>query len=313
MRPSRIAAAALLPVAIPMASSSTPQGIKLIYRDTHDGIAFERTEYFQQDRKRTEHRSFSRGGRTWYGADATLYGPRIASIIRCDLGQSFELNLDGREFTISSYPPKFLTAKLEAPGMPSWDDFPKAYSASKPTFRIETTTVDTGERKEIFGRQARHVITTRKEIPFEGSTRSVQETVTDGWYIDLDINLSCAPKHPDGTRIYTLTAVYPMGSNRPVEKPEFIDHGEPETGFVIRAKRSFVSASAPGPAGEVARPSVTETDIELVEGPLDPSLFEVPPDFRRVRFIDTSPPRASASSLSSPWDRLWAAIARLFH
>jgi hypothetical protein len=37
------------------------------------------------------------------------------------------------------------------------------------------------------------VITTRRVIPLTGSSGRESQTVTDGWYIDLDTALSCDP------------------------------------------------------------------------------------------------------------------------
>jgi hypothetical protein len=51
--------------------------------------------------------------------------------------------------------------------------------------------VDTGERKDFFGHPARHVITTTKETPLHESHSEARESVTDGWYIDLDTRISC--------------------------------------------------------------------------------------------------------------------------
>lgn len=136
-----------------------------------------------------------RGGarRRWDGSTDVRYGPHLASIVRCDLGQTFELNLDAREYIAAPYPPKPLSkAETEARGLK-----PLQFVASdKPTLRLETTTLDTGERKEFFGHTARHVITTRRQIPLEGSKSDAQEMVKDGWYIDLDPSISCAWKGP---------------------------------------------------------------------------------------------------------------------
>jgi len=107
-------------------------------------------------------------------------------------------------------------------------------ASDKPTLRIETTTLDTGERKEFFGHTARHVITTEKQIPLEGSKSIAQEMVKDGWYIDFDTSISCARRRPLGKPAHVhafLTA-----GNAPIEKREFVDKGEPETGFAIEQK-----------------------------------------------------------------------------
>ncbi len=105
----------------------------------------------------------------------------------------FELNLDASQYSQMPYPTNLklqpLTKEqLQARGikMPSPKDSVKP---TKPTFRIETVTRDTGERKQMCGYLARHVITTRKEIPLEGSHRQAQESTRDGWYIDLEPEL----------------------------------------------------------------------------------------------------------------------------
>ncbi len=85
---------------IPLLHASNPPGLKIVTRDTFAGMPNERTEYFQQDRKRTEHRSSTGGERRWDGSFDVRYGPRIATIIRCDLGQAFDLNLDAGNMTL---------------------------------------------------------------------------------------------------------------------------------------------------------------------------------------------------------------------
>jgi len=140
------------------------------------------------------------GQRQADGSLRPIYGPRIASITRCDLGQSFELNLDSSEYSATPYPPKALTREeMERRGL----KVPAGYVSQKPTLRIEITTTDTGEREEMFGHPARHVITHEKRTPLEGSVSAAHETVTDGWYIDstdIDLNqrLSCDRKFPEG-------------------------------------------------------------------------------------------------------------------
>lgn len=127
--------------------------------------------------------------RTWGGntkADR-IYGPQIVYITRPDLRQQFELNLDASQYTQMPYPPvrrmqPLTKEQMEARGI----KIPSPGQRLEPTFRIETVTRDTGERKEMFGYTARHVITTREEIPFEGSQRHAQQMITDGWYIDLE-------------------------------------------------------------------------------------------------------------------------------
>jgi hypothetical protein len=59
-------------------------------------------------------------------------------------------------------------------------------SQREPTVLVETETVDRGERKEVFGHMARHVVTSRRIVPLVGAKRGADTTVTDRWYIDLN-------------------------------------------------------------------------------------------------------------------------------
>ena len=137
------------------------------------------TEYMQVDRRREEHRGCF-GYRFW-PTGRTLYrpSPRTALITRCDLEQTFLLNLDDREYTawpVRTYPR--IEERLPQ-NVPSEQLIQRA-----PTVLVETETVDTGERKDFFGRTARHVITTRRIVPLDRAKQGRRETVTDGWYID---------------------------------------------------------------------------------------------------------------------------------
>jgi hypothetical protein len=197
----------LLLLGLPLLNAAENPGIKLTIQQDQSGPSGQRIIYLQGDRKRVEYRNaFGRLGTE--GSLQAIYGPRLVSITRCDLGQYFELNLDASEYTATIYPPKQTTmAERAARGLPTKLN----YVSDQPTLRIEVTTSDTGERKEMFGYTARHVITTRKQIPLEGSQSGPQESVTDAWYIDpqpaasadIDLNqrLSCDPKLPRGKRV----------------------------------------------------------------------------------------------------------------
>jgi len=230
----------IVPCLLPLCARSSPASekpaIKMIIEMGQPESTTERTIYLQADRKRVEFQN--RFGRKQAdGSLKAIYGPRLVSITRCDLGRSFELNLDTSEYTVHPYPPQpFTKEQLEARGLQN----PIQYISDKPTLRIERTTSDTGERKEIFGRIARHVITTRKQIPLEGSRSRPQEWVTDGWYIDSSLNetsdidlnqrLSCDRQRSKGKSGHSYVR---LGGNQPQDRPEFVDIGEPETGFAL--------------------------------------------------------------------------------
>ena len=261
-------------------------GIRMTVQIGFDKNKSQYTSYIEADRKRTEHQNSMGGGRH---ADGTLdmrRGPRLASITRCDLGQTFDLNLEDREYVVFPYPSQPLT-KIEIATRDL--SVPRKIDSAAPTVRIETTTVDTGERKELFGHLARHVITTWKQTLLAGSQAEPQETVTDGWYIDLDMSTTCDLKW--GSRAH-------LRPGPALEKYEFVDKGNAETGFAVEQKirsRGTLSTSD-GTKTEIAYSSELKI-TEFTVGRLDPALFEIPPNFRRVDDINRYP----ALTLADRW------------
>jgi len=295
----------LLLVGVPLLQASENTGIKMTIRRIFAGNSSEQTIYVQGDRKRMEFRNYA-GQQKADGSQQWLSGPRLVAITRCDLGQVFELNLDAAEYVSAPYPPKPLTqAEIEVRGLRKAD----MSQSSEPTLRIETTTLDTGERKEFFGHTARHVIITRKQIPLERSHSEPQETVTDGWYIDLDPQVSCDRKLSKGKRAHG----YLGAGNKPAEKPEFVDIGESETGFPVQSVMvSKGTYTLPDGATKQTN-SKTETLVTQLElGSLDPGLFEIPPRFKHVRQIERNP-KVSASSTQDFWERFKAKVASLLN
>jgi hypothetical protein len=315
---SAFASAWLLLLGLPLLHAAENPGIKIVQQDP-SGLSNQRTTYLQADRKRFEFRNAT--GRQ--GTDGSLqatYGPRIVFITRCDLAQSFVLNLDASEYSSGPHPhPPLTREEIAASGLLT----PVNYVSDKPTLRIEVTTHDTGERKEMFGYKARHVITTRKEIPLAGAVSGPQESVTDGWYIDpkpiassdIDLRrqqLSCDPKPPEGKRVRAYSRL--AGGNRPVDRVEFQANGEEERGFplqsVMTSKGTFSQSN--GTTKQVDS-KLEMRVVELEVGPLDPALFEIPPGFKKVDHIEMNP---SASAFANPpkglWQRVKDSMANLF-
>ena len=280
------------------------------------GNASERTVYVQADRKRVEFRN-SIGQQQANGSARPIYGPRLVAITRCDLGQSLELNLDTHEYTSAPYPPKPLTKEeKERRGLSPITDV-----SDTPTLRMETTTRDTGERREIFGQTARRVITTRKQTPLEGSRSPAQESVTDAWYIDAkaadsDIDLyqrlSCDRKWPEGKRFHSYTRA--VGANQSLDRVEFVDIGEPETGFAVQSVTTSKSIYrlADGTGKQLdSKNEMRVTQFETAS--FDPALFEIPEGFKQVDRIEPNPPQSAF--LSPPknfWQEAWRSVANLF-
>jgi hypothetical protein len=280
----RIALLFLLTVA-PMVNGSAMPELKIItVRRSPGGLPEEKqTDFVLADRKRTEFRGAFPFSLWPGGPNILVQRPRTASIVRCDLGQAFMLNLDRRTYTSGAYPwvPSEFERQAHAGRVPK-------EPARKPTVSVEISTVDTGERKEIFGHTARRVVTTRRDVPMEASTQPLKEYVTDGWYIDLDTRLACDPKPPAGSFFYGFATL--VGSGQPAEVPVLKLTGKPETGFALSTKMTSLVTYNAGERFEEQHVSVNEMEvIGLSMGPLDPALFEIPVGFVRVDNIGFYP------------------------
>lgn len=275
--------------------------IKTIRRNTSSRVETnprteERILYFQGDRRRTEWKRESRYQLWPGGPEVPFYEPHSALIEICeaDAKKAFSLNLDNRTYAPVTLRQNLSTDQLKA----MQNRVSEAETPSRPTVLHEITTLDRGERKQAFGYTARHVITTFKVLPQQGAADvTPQESITDGWYIDLNTRVSCDPpgKTPSEGTTYSVVRLMAASSANPASvsmtKPNLVETryvGKPETGFPISVKTTLFSVSAQGPQTE----EVITTEVEVTElsaTNLDSSLFEVPPDFRTVTQILPTP------------------------
>lgn len=222
----------------------------------------ETTEYIQVDRKRQEHRGwcgYRLGPKT---PDLYRRTPRTALITRCDLQKIFHVNFDDRQY-----------AAWPIQRFPTRDELRTRAEAARerpvetaPTVLVETETVDTGERRDFFGREARHVITTRRITPLSEPHRIKSQTITDAWYIDLDTSLSCDPWWRGSG--HAFATMHRQGEQP--DRPRFKDIGTPERGYVVLSRST---------QGE----SVLDFEVtHLSTEPIDPEVFDVPRRFSPV-------------------------------
>jgi hypothetical protein len=246
----------------------------------------ETTEYIQADRKREDHSGCFGYRLRPTGREIYRPTPRTAFITRCDLRKAFHLNFDDREYTagpIQAFPTREeIRVRTEAVREPP--------DQTAPTVLVETETVDTAERRELFGRLARHVITTRRVIPLTGSSRGQSQSVTDGWYIDLDTGLSCDPWWWSSESGHAFVSLHKPGDYP--DRPTFKDIGEPERGYAV------LSRSTQG--GSVLELEV----IHLSTVAMDPALFEVPAHFSLVERIRQDPVPPLVIRFKQAYERL---------
>lgn len=277
----------------PAPAGKRPVGVKMTVRDSMNGSDAEETIYFRPEARRREYRDLV--GRK--------YGPHLAIIERCDFGKMLDLNLDQREYASHPYPPKPFMAQTSLQAVPP----------GPPTSRIEETSVDTGERADFFGHQARHVVITRKETPLPGSHRYAQETVIDGWYIDLDTEISCEPwwrlNRSENEKGFAYLTV-----GNAVERVEVVQKGKVETGFAVESKTVEKSLFSLQDGTTRVTTSKSRTKVvDFMEGPLDAGVFEVPAGFKKVERINRAQPTEEQNALSAGWQQFVLTVENLFN
>lgn len=242
----------ILRTALSIACLLTVTGIaaadtKVKTRQTSGGQTYENTSYIKGKRQRSENN-----------------GGQMVTIEQCDLRRNIQLMPMAKAYVINPY-----------------DDGTSSNTANKTTSQTATSsavqkgglvtstviTKDTGERKQIFGYTARHIITTMSiaSSPDACSQNNTKMEI-DGWYIDAAFALDC-----DSNRQYTYRPQATAGGCR--DRYETKTIGMAKKGFPVWEKMTMLGANGFSSINEV---------VEISQATLDQSLFEIPPDYRQV-------------------------------
>ena len=171
-------------------------------------------------------------------------------------------------------------------------------NASGPAIVIERQTTDTGERKQFFGRTARHLVSrvTRSDGP---------ETVTviDGWYIN-------APGLPKGKSGFTFSTLTVAGQSPP--RIELQQVGPAPVGLAVWQK---MTSTVVLPRSSRHYESVSEV-TELSERLLRDTLFQLPDGYQRVTILLYAAfrlaPRTWAELIRERWQKMTDWFSALF-
>jgi hypothetical protein len=181
-----------------------------------------------------------------------------------DTKQRTQINLAAKTYLVTPIEqPSATPAAAAAPA-------PAGGAQAGPTpgvITITTTIVDTGERKTMFGQQARRVKTLidKKAAP-KGCDPTNQKMETDGWYID-------APKSPTGADAGPAATT---GATPCIDEVKATVSGDPKAlGFPVAYT---TTATGHDNAATVISMEVTEYEVANLEA----SLFEVPPGLKAV-------------------------------
>ncbi len=197
----------------------------------------------------------------------TGYGYDTVTITQCDLKQTVQFSDATKKYIITPMDTGEPPART-APGGPA-----PAPTAPRKGGLVEyvTSTIDTGERKEMFGFAARHIksSTTIKAGP-DSCNPGNRRTEVDGWYIDLNVEFNCDINRP--------TQMTPAGPRGVACKDEVRTRreGNAKLGYpLIETMKMY------GDNGQVVV-SQTKEVIELSRATLDKSLFDVPAGYTQV-------------------------------
>jgi len=229
------------------AAEPTParSDLKITYRTTTSGQSMESTTMLKGSRERSEMKMG--------------YGREMINITQCDLKRTIQVSNSAR---------KYMITPMDS-GDASGGSGASANVASEPSrsggvITYTSNAVDTGERKEMFGFQARHVKTSMViESSPDACSPIKQRVETDGWYIDFSFGLNC---EAGGGMAWTGPS--PRGGCR--DRIRFNRQGAARTGYALQE-----TVTSYGPDGSVAFTSTKEV-IELSREPLDAALFDVP-------------------------------------
>jgi len=234
---------------------------KIKMRQTSGGQTYENTSYIKGKRQRSE----SSNG-------------QMIVIQQCDLRRNIQIMPAAQAYMIQPYDQPTTTTSTT----------PNNTTPSQPTAVTKggvvtstVTTKDTGERKQMFGYTARHIITTMqmKSSPDACSTVDTKMEI-DGWYIDAAFALDC-----DSSRAYANYMSKAIGGCR--DRYETKTIGLAKKGFPVWEKTTMF-----GPNGGESF-STTNEVLEFSQATLDASLFDVPEGYRQVEDF--------ASAYASPY------------
>jgi len=183
----------------------------------------------------------------------------MAEIIECDKAVRIQLLALRKTYFLHSLsgPPEMLQVRR----------LQRMTGPSAPVVTVTTDSEDTGERRQMGPYQAQHIKTTVTVKPSKGAQTHAAKIRVDGWYIDLP-GLYCW--NIDEAQLPPASWHAPVAPGTH-DKFVFSKKGKVTTGYAI----DEVSK-------EKSEGNVVINKIELLEfseEPLDPSLFEVPPDY----------------------------------
>lgn len=223
---------------------------KVKSRQTSGGQTYENTSYIKGKRQRSE----------------TNNGQMIM-LQQCDLRRNIQIMPQAKVYVIQPYdePATSNSANTTSPS------YQPGTTKKGGVVTSTVTTRDTGERKQMFGYTARHIITTMVTDSSPDACSPMKSKMEiDGWYIDAAFALDC-----DMSQAYK--SYKPQAANGCQDRYETKQVGLAKKGFPVWEKMTMFA-----PDGAESFSSVNEV-VEFSQATLDASLFDVPDGYREVK------------------------------
>ena len=223
---------------------------KVKTRQTSGGQTYENATYIKGKRQRTE----------------TNNGQMIM-LQQCDLRRNIQIMPQAQAYVVHPYDQPATSNAANNAATTSQPNAVKKGGVVTST----VTTKDTGERKQMFGYTARHIITTMVMDSSPDACSPVKNKMQiDGWYIDAAFALEC-----DSSQAYTNYR--PQASGGCQDRYETKQIGMAKKGFPVWEKMTMF-----GPDGAESFATVNEV-VEFSQATLEASLFDVPAGYREVK------------------------------
>lgn len=255
---------ALMLLCVVTAAAELRADVKIKSRQTVQGQTYDNATYIKGKRSRTE-----------------AMGGQSVTIQQCDLRRDLQLMPQMRAYTVRPYD-EAIAQTANAP----------ATSTRRATERTQgglvtsiITTKDTGERKQMFGYTARHLIITIETKSSPDSCNPIDTKMqTDGWYIDAAFQLEC-----DAERAGRYYNPQPSGGGCR-DRYESKQVGTAKRGYPLWEKMTMFDKD-----GRESFSMVNEV-VELSQATLDASLFEAPADYHEVKDFSAASMMAAMGS-----------------
>lgn len=239
--------------------------VKIKSKQTMSGQSFENTTYIKGKRQRSE----------------TMSGMMV-NITQCDLRRGIQINPTAKTYMVNPFTVSETTTTNA--GTTTGKD---GVVRSGGTVTTTLTIKDTGERKQMFGYTARHLII-MMEMSSSPDACNIAKTKmeTDGWYIDFEPQFDCG----DSAGQYQNYNTKKQGCQ---DKYVMKTNGTAKRGYPVYEKMTMFDES-----GKPSMSYVNEV-TELSKATLDPSLFEIPQGYNEVSDATKMYSAMATSAMSS--------------